>query len=51
MKKKLVCPDCNTVMVKTYHECSDESGWIGGWSCDCQPSKEQQEIANKIGDK
>lgn len=31
------CPDCNTVLVKSFIECHDGSGWMGGYLCACKP--------------
>ena len=39
---KMICPDCGAEMVKTYWECADGSGWMGGWGCECQPTEGQK---------
>ena len=31
-----ICPDCKAVMVKTYVELEDDSGWFAGWGCECK---------------
>jgi len=31
----MVCPDCGAKMTKAAIQCSDLSGWMVGWLCDC----------------
>ena len=38
----MTCPDCGVAMVKTFWECGDGSGWMGGWGCECQPTEGQK---------
>jgi hypothetical protein len=38
----MICPDCNKEMTKTAIQCSDLSGWMVGWLCEC--NKEDVEL-------
>lgn len=33
---KPTCPDCREVMVKSWIECEDGSGFYCGWLCGCK---------------
>jgi len=44
---KMYCPDCGVEMTKLFFRHEDGSGWVGGWRCECLPTKE--EVAGHYG--
>ena len=40
----MICPDCNTEMVKSKIECHDLSGWMVGWLCECKEDNENIQV-------
>lgn len=32
-----LCPFCHDAMVRVHVQCHDDSGWVHGWFCDCEP--------------
>ena len=48
--KQLECPYCGTEMVRWFVRCSDNSGWLLGWYCNCEPTEHEVNELNAKGD-
>ncbi len=46
----MTCPDCGGEMTKTKIQCSDLSGWMYGWLCDCDDDAEYDVVIHDIKD-
>jgi len=36
------CPDCGEIMVKSWIECVDDSGWYCAWLCGCEKTGQER---------
>lgn len=42
--RKPICPHCGAEMLKVAIQNHDCSGWIVGWTCNCEPDQEDIEL-------